>query len=70
MIFWDTVMGHQLADTLIRCLPAMTEEKKQYVESYHFTVDLEAAINEHLKNGHHIDHVIPRGSTIIIIYSK
>lgn len=29
MSFWDTIRGHQLADTLIRELPNLTRKRKQ-----------------------------------------
>ena len=29
MTFWDTVRGHHLADTLIRCLPKIAKEEKE-----------------------------------------
>lgn len=30
MTFWDTILGNQLAKTLIRELPKLTKQKKQY----------------------------------------
>lgn len=29
MTFWDTVRGHHLADTLIRCLPKLAKEERE-----------------------------------------
>ena len=31
MTFWDTVRGHHLADTLIRCLPKIANDDGQKV---------------------------------------
>ena len=30
MDFWDTVLGHRLAETLVHTLPQLTEKPKQF----------------------------------------
>ena len=50
MTFWDTVMGHHLADTLIRCLPKLTE-KKQVIKRFELKSEAIEFIENEIKRG-------------------
>jgi len=78
MTFWDTVRGHQLADTLIRKLPDLTESlskgKRQIVKTYpkHYAEDklLVHALEDQIRKGFILDHILPLGDEIICVWSK
>lgn len=74
--FWETRRGVQLAETLIRTLPKIAMSKKQETEKI-LESDLQNCIDQKLKDGYVVDHVIPlenekdNGITnYLVIFSK
>ena len=69
MTFWDTVLGHRLAETLINYLPDIAREKRQVIKKIRHD-SLFDEIEDLIDKGYHIDHLIPTGIVFIVIYSK
>lgn len=73
LIFWDTVRGTRLADTLIRNLPKLTEKKHQIVEMYSADnlIAVKKEMEKKLEEGYTIDQMIPTlNHSYFVIYSK
>lgn len=69
MSFWDTVLGHQLAETLVRELPKLNRKKKQ--ETFRLKDEesdayLSKAINE---DGYRFagSYVDSKGVTVVVL---
>lgn len=69
MVFWDTVKGHALADTLIRCLPALAERKTQYLVEAS-TEELKKIIETQIKEGSVLVQAIPVNDKYLCVFNK
>lgn len=72
--FWDTQMGHRLADTLIHYLPKLTEkqdkQQKIVVYSPNDEHSLEDVLNEHIKNGWTFVNSMRENNKYVIVFEK
>ena len=71
-IFWDTAMGHRLAEVLISNLPRLTEGKQQKVVAYTPNEEetLEDVLNEHIKNGWNFVNSMQDNNKYVIVFEK
>lgn len=70
MNFWDTERGHHLADTLIRFLPKLAEEKKQYTRLV-LRRQLKKIVDEELENGARVISITEMPEdTLLVIFEK
>ena len=70
MNFWETIRGVRLADTLIRELPKLTAEKRQYVVNVHGFEDLNDVIRENLEKGNLLVNVISKDEDYIVVFAR
>lgn len=71
MTFWDTVRGHELANTLIRYLPTLVAAKQKAITLDENDYPIADKINELIQDGYHIDNIIKTDDTkYIFIISK
>ena len=76
MSFWDTVMGHRLAETLNNCLPSLVEsmEKKQYVRNVGVPEisNIDKIIEKEIEKGAKLCHSIalPNGDGFVLVFEK
>lgn len=75
MNFWDTIRGTRLADTIIRCLPKIAEEKKQYTKQLRpsqrsFLDDIESAINKEIKEGSRFVNSVSTEHGVVLVFEK
>ena len=69
MIFWDTILGHRLAETLINYLPDIAKEKHQVVKKVK-TNELFDELEDAISKGYQIDHLVLAGSVFVVVYSR
>ena len=69
MIFWDTVLGHTLAETLINYLPYIAREKCQNVKEIGHD-RLFDELKDLINKGYQIDHIVQTGIVFVVVYSK
>lgn len=70
MAFWDSMLGNQLAKTLIRELPKLTKEKEQYTRTV-MDQELQSFITEEIQKGNrYISHISYDGFTTVIMEKK
>lgn len=69
MTFWDTVLGHRLAETLINYLPDIAREKRQTVKKVKNS-ELFDELEDAISKGYQIDHLTLAGSVFVVVYSK
>ena len=68
MTFWDTIRGHQLADTIIRDLPLLARPRKQSIITLAKDDTLPDNLERLLKENKKIEHVIPLQDKVVCIY--
>ncbi len=69
MDFWDTVLGHRLAETLVHTLPELTEKPKQFMVKCDGN-EVEATIEEQWKLRHRLVQAIALKNEILLIFEE
>lgn len=71
-MFWDTAMGHRLAETLMHCLPKLVEKKQQKIVVYtpNSEQTIEDVLNEHIEKGWMFVNSIIEDNKYVIIFEK
>ena len=75
MTFWDTVRGHELADTLCRCLPKLTKKMKK---KQNFVVISKTKLKEELeerrdKDGWIVEQIVesvPTEQSVLVVFAE
>lgn len=76
LTFWDTIRGHEMADTLIRELPKLNKNmnRRQYVDEYpqNYAKDdmLKKTLEAKMQDGYHLDQILPSEDKFICIWSR
>lgn len=66
LTFWETKRGVMLADSLIRCLPKLTEKEQRY-RTVKNAEELTANIKEIIdKGGEYVTHIADKDGFMII----
>lgn len=69
MTFWETVRGVRLADTLISCLPKLTEEKKQFTVRV-ASSEAAAKVEELIAKGKRYVDQIQDGTEVVLVFEE
>lgn len=70
MDFWDTVLGHRLAETLVHTLPELTEKPKQFMVICHSDDEVENEITHQWNCGYRFMNSIVLIDKTILIFEK
>ena len=71
MSFWDSILGHRLAEVLIRELPKITKSKKQYVVTVEANTEtVKAAIMKENENGSMLVTSMPLQNEILLVFEQ
>ena len=69
MTFWETVRGVRLADTLISCLPKLTEDKKQFTVRL-ASSEASAKVEELVAKGKKYVDQIQDGTEVVLVFEE
>lgn len=70
MTFWDTILGQQLAKTLIKELPKLTAKPKQYTQTIEDD-KVQEFLEERVQAGdRYISHFSHHGKTTVVMEKR